>query len=719
MLSRQANLPGKQYQFISKATSEDTFWVVNFKGSEGISQLYEYEITLMSHDPEIDLKKVLKNPAVFIMFRDGEPRMVHGILAQFEQLHEVDDHIFYKALLVPRLWQADLYHENQLFIKKTVPDVIKEILAQTGLQSMDYEFIQTREYAKWEYICQFRETDFNFISRWMEREGLYYFFEQNDGFDKLIITDHLARHNPIPEKETYVYSPPSGLALPEGEIISNLACRYKNLPKQVILKDYNYRKSAIELKSQASVDPKGRGMIYLYGEHFKTRAEGKVLATIKAEELLCREQVFYGESTSPTFNPGFYMNIRSHYRQDYNQKYLITEVVHKGSQASFLLTGLSKGSFNEPEEFSDMVYSNHFTAIPAMNNGKNLQFRPEKIAKKTRFYGTMNAKVDASGDGQYAEIDEYGRYKVILPFDLSGKSGGKASRFVRMAQPYAGADYGMHFPLHKNVEVLLSFVDGDPDRPIISSAIPNVENASPVSTNNQAQSMIRSAGGNELHFDDTQKSENIYLHGTHDWTIDIAHDKNQTIGNNESIYVGVNKSINIGNDKDQTIGNNESLTVQHSRKKDIFVDETISIGNDKQQTIGNNEIFVVQNSRKKNIGKDEIIEVGNDKNQIIGNNESLTIHNNRQKLIKTNEMEQIGAVKQIKIGDKLEFQCGSAQLSVESSGKISIAGTEFSIDCGAGKLVINKSGVVSIVGTKFEVQSDGPAVIKGSTIHLN
>ena len=141
----------------------------------------------------------------------------------------------------------------------------------------------------------------------------------------------------------------------------------------------------------------------------------------------------------------------------------------------------------------------------------------------------MNAKVDASGSGQYAEIDEQGRYKLKLPFDRSESKGGKASRWVRMAQPYAGSDYGMHFPLHKDIEVLLTFIDGDPDRPIIAGSVPNPETGSPVTAQNLTKSMMRSCGANELHFDDQKGEENIFLHGTKDWTIDITNDKNQTI----------------------------------------------------------------------------------------------------------------------------------------------------------------------------------------------
>ena len=157
----------KRFTFVSRGLPEDAFAVVKFKGTQAISGLYEFDVTLASDDPDIDLKGVLQNTAVLTIKAGDQDRPIHGILAQFEQLHEVKGQYFYRALLVPRLWQADLYRENQLFLDKSVPDIIEEILRQTGLSKQDYELKLTKNYPRWEYICQYRETDFDFISRWM------------------------------------------------------------------------------------------------------------------------------------------------------------------------------------------------------------------------------------------------------------------------------------------------------------------------------------------------------------------------------------------------------------------------------------------------------------------------------------------------------------------------------------------------------------------------
>ena len=492
----------KKFLFVSKALPEDTFAVVRFEGNEGISKIYSFDITLVSDDPEIDLKEILQNPATLTILGDHQDLPVHGILAQFEQLHEVKHHYFYRAVLVPRLWLSNLYHENQLFLDRTVPDIIEDILKQAGLTTQDYELRLTKEYPQWEYICQYRETDYEFISRWMEREGIYFFFEQTEDYEKLVITDSFTAHQDIKGDAMIPYAPPSGL-VPEEELIQAFISRQKMLPNKVILKDYNYRKPSLELKAEAIVDQQGRGDVYLYGEHFKDPEQGSALAKIRAEEIACRANVFHGEGTATNLTSGYQFELVDHYREGFNRKYLILDIEHEGIQAASFLSGLGE-DLTEKEQ--TRTYTNRFTAIEA-----GVQFRPERTTPRPRIQGTMNALVDAAGDGKYAELDDQGRYKIILPFDLSGNNDGRASRWVRMAQPYAGAEYGMHFPLHKGTEVLLTFIDGDPDRPIIASAVPNPATASPVNTENQSESVIKTGGNNKIRIEDREDSERIIM----------------------------------------------------------------------------------------------------------------------------------------------------------------------------------------------------------------
>lgn len=494
----------KKFDFRSHALPEDTFGVVRFKGSEGLSLCYQFEIDLVSREAELDLTAVLKHPATFTILREDGDIPFHGILAQFEQLHEIDTFIFYRAVLVPKLWWLSLTHHNQVLLNKKVPQLIEEVLKDGGLTTLDFELKLEKDYPPWEYICQYRESHLNFVSRWMERDGFYYYFEQTENCEKVVITDTGLAHGEMPLGKTMYYSPPSGLDdAHREEVIKAFILKQKLLPRTMRLKDYNYRTPSLEISGSAEVSPDGRGDVYIYGEHFRTAAEGNDLAKIRAEELRCQEQRFHGESTIPYLRPGYLFDLEDHYRGSFNQSYLTIELEHEGSQSALLIAGIQKGL---AEVEKQPYYRNSFVAIPT-----NVQFRPERKTEKPKFYGAMNARVDAAGSGTYAELDEHGRYKVVLPLDVSGRKDGKASAYFRMAQPYAGSDHGMHFPLHKGTEVLLTFVDGDPDRPIIQGTVPNPDNPSIVNSGNPTGAGIRTASGNQISMQDNEGHQRVLI----------------------------------------------------------------------------------------------------------------------------------------------------------------------------------------------------------------
>jgi len=494
-----------RFYFQSRASSlvQDTFRVIRFHGEEEISQPFRFEIELVSDNADIDADEMLQWPALLTLERDGKRRMIHGVLAEFEQQHETSlDLHFYRAVLVPRLWLLSMSQQNQIYQDKSVPEIVEEELkgskdkgpaglAAANLTTKDFELRLTRKYQKREYVVQYRESDLNFISRLMEHEGIFYFFEHDDEKEKIIITDDNIHFSAIAGETTIPYHSPSGMVIAEEESIRALSCRHRRMPKKLILKDYNYRTPHVPLQGEADVDGKGHGLISEYGNHFKTPEEGVALAKIRAEEIRCRQAVFRGEGDCSIFLPGHRYTLEGHFRKDFNREYVITGVEHDGTQPVAGVSGLGNN------EGDHLTYRNTFTTIAS-----DVPFRPERKTPKPRMYGIMNAHVDAALLKDRAEIDNQGRYKVIMPFDLSGSGEGKASRFVRMAQPYGGGSHGMHFPLHKDVEVIWTCIDGDPDRPIIVGTVPNPLNPSVVTADNSTKNVIKTASGSFLEFND-------------------------------------------------------------------------------------------------------------------------------------------------------------------------------------------------------------------------
>jgi type VI secretion system secreted protein VgrG len=498
---------GKKFGFASKAGTlpADTFDVVSFTGAEGLSKLYHFDVTLVSDNDVIDLESVIQSRAALSILRDDGNIVFNGMLSAFEQMETAQGLTQYRAVLAPAFWRLTLTYHNQIFLDKTIPQIIEAALQDGGLTSLDYELRLTGQYQPHEYICQYNESHHNFISRLMEREGIYYYFEQGAESEKLIITDTALLHSVMAEGKKVYYTQTSGLdEASREEVVKSLVCSQKMLPAKVLLKDYNYRKPSLELSVEHVVSERGFGDVFIYGEHFSTPEEGAQLAKMRAEALTCRARLFQGESLIPYLRPGYLFQLVGHNRADFNDTYLTTDLTHSGDQTFLFTSGLGvTGSTRERSS----SYHNSFTAISSSS-----QFRPERITEKPRIPGTMNAHIDAAGSGQYAEVDNQGRYKVTLPFDLNSAMGGKASSWLRMAQPYAGENHGMHFPLHKGTEVLLTFIDGDPDRPIIAAAVPNPITPSPINSANATQSRITTAGGNKLHLEDQQGGERILLH---------------------------------------------------------------------------------------------------------------------------------------------------------------------------------------------------------------
>lgn len=501
------NETAKKFSFVSSAVPADTFAVTHFKGTEGLSQCYEFEINLVSENMKVDMDKVLAHPATFTIMRaEGDIRF-NGILLSFDQLHHYNQYAFYRAVLVPRLKWLKMIHHNQVFLNQKPHDILSTLLKDGGLTAHDFEMrLQwEEEYPVKEYACQYNESHFDFFDRWMRRMGFYYYFEQSAEREKLVITDTKIAHKEMTEGKTVYYSEPSGLASSrQGETVQHFRCSQHMLPQKLQIKAYDYLKPSFPITGEADISDQGRGTVYLYTEHKIRPEDMDHITKIRAEQYACQKRVFSGTSTVPFLRPGYLFELEDHYRDDFNRKYMTVELTHAGHQVGYLRSGIREALADlekEPE------YGNSFNAIPA-----DVQFRPDLKESYVRIYGTMHATVDAEGSGNYAELDEHGRYKILLPFDLAGRKGGKSSAWIRMLQPYAGEQHGMHFPLHKGTEVILVFTHGDPDLPVIAGAIPNPEHQSMVTGQNQTMSVIQTGGQSKIAMEDKEGSESILMH---------------------------------------------------------------------------------------------------------------------------------------------------------------------------------------------------------------
>jgi type VI secretion system secreted protein VgrG len=480
--------------------------VAGFEGVEEISRPYRFEIDLVSDDPEIDLDALLYASARLTLEKGDQTRHIHGLIFECRQLDELPDRRYrYQALLMPRIFMLSLSRQNQIYQQMSVPQIVAEEIkagtakeatrhAKVGLFGDDFEQRLTRAYAPREYTVQYKESDFDFVSRLMEHEGLFYFFEQGAERETMVISDDNVHFPSARPDRELPYRQASGLALPTDEAVQAFACRQRRVPRQVVLRDYNYRLAAASLslmEAQSEVDGDAKGVVCEYGDHFNSAEAGNRLARIRAQELYCARRIFTGDADSLRLQPGRRFRLSEHFRERFNAEYVVTALSHRGRQPLQGAAGLGSGDGGQA------FYGNQFTCLPA-----EVPYRPPRRTPRPVIPGLMTAHVDAAQLQDRAEIDDQGRYKLVMPFDLSGAEPGKASRFVRKAQPYGGKEMGMHFPLHKGTEVVCAFSNGDPDRPVIVGVVPNPETPSVVTAENHTRNVIRTPSGVTIEIND-------------------------------------------------------------------------------------------------------------------------------------------------------------------------------------------------------------------------
>lgn len=555
------NLPIQKLYLVVKGLPEDSFMVIDFTSEGALNRCYRIEATLASENPAIDMALMVRSK-VFVFSEESQDNFIgfKGFVYECEQLGAFEGKYVYRVVLGPKLSFLTQTFHNQIFLDRTSQELLEEILIDGGLLWDEFEFRLQGDLSKrWEYVCQYRESHFDFFSRWLEREGLYFFFEATDDEEKLIITDSVLAHPAADANRKLLYRPVSGLEYGSGiPILDSFTACQTRTPGTVTVKDYNYRNPSLDLTGTAVVDPESTGEVYLYGDHLQSPEESARIAKTRAEAITCRTHLFKGRSNAAFLRTGLIIEIEDHFRAEYNSKYLVTQITHEGHQQLYLFAGLQKDA---SEHEKKPLYRNSFTAIPA-----NMQYRPPLATQKPRFHGVINAHIDAEGSGKYPEIDEQGRYKVTLPFDLAGRKGGKASAWVRMAQPYAGEGHGMHFPLHKGTEVLLTFVDGDPDRPIIAAAVSNPLTPSVVNSDISTQNRITTAGGNKIHIEDQEGKKRILLHSP------------SKEASNSYIRLGVSNDPPSEYSYDDTVSTNDEEHDEREEALNEMIDEELESG---------------------------------------------------------------------------------------------------------------------------------------------
>lgn len=572
-----------RYAFTCPAVPQDALTVVSFKGREAVSECYEFEI-LAAGPKDVDLDAVVEKHALFTISSPEQDILRHGVVLDMDQIRDLEEATLYSIRLAPRFSMLQYSRGSQVFLDKTLPEILESVLKQSRLT--DYKLELQNEYPQMEYVCQYNETNFDFMSRWMESRGLYYFFQQSDSGEVLVITDtktSLVKCRP----PSVAYAQVSGLnEIQRRQSLTSWLRRRSAGAAKVRLKDYNYLKPSLDLTAQTDTDSSDLGENYTYGEGFSTLSEGRALAQVRTEELACLRDVFTGESLAVGLEAGCAVKVEGHPRSACNGWFHLLEVKHEGHQAGRLPNGLQRLEETSPR----FDYQAVIKAIPATT-----QYRPKRKTPKPGVQGVLHAVVETEGTGKYAMLDQFGRYKVRLPFDGSDKANTKASCWLRKVESYAGSGHGMHFPLLAGTEVLLGFFNGDIDRPFIAWAAPNAESVSQTTNANSTANIIRSAGNNQIVMNDKEGQEYISMWSPyHNSGIAIGsvlkggggsiHMKSQ--GDNDSLTLGDSNALVVGASNSATGGVKNIITLGLSNSVSASINSAMTVGIDLSGFVG-------------------------------------------------------------------------------------------------------------------------------------
>ena len=558
----------QENRFISLKTplGEDALLLASFTGHEGISRLFQFNLDLLSEKKDISFNDIVGQKVTIKMdLGDGSSfRYWSGYVSRFAQGGSDARFARYQMEVVPWLWFFTRSADCRIFQNESILDIFDDVVSDYGFSSSDYKKSLTGTYNPIEYCVQYRETDFNFVSRLFEHAGIYYYFEHSEDKHVLVLGDAPSAHQNCPVQSSVRYLPSSARHV--DEVVTSFQVEQELRAGRYTLRDYNFETPSANLQATDptiySVADNADYEIYDYPGIYGAVADGNALAKIRMQEEEAAHEVASGSSTCRTLAAGFNFDLEDFDRDDMNKSYLLTEVQHVASNAGTYYSGAGSPS----------SYSNHFSCLDA-----SFQYRAPRLTPKPFIQGLQTAVVTgASGEEIYT--DKYGRVKVQFFWDRFGMKDQNTSCWVRVSHVWAGQGWGGMFIPRIGQEVIVSFLEGDPDRPIITGRVYNADQNVPYALpDNGTVSAIRSrssksggaANANEIRFEDKKGSEQFFLNAEKDMDVFVENDSRENVGNNRSLTIKKDQMEDVGGDVhlnvigniNQKAGQNVSLQI--------------------------------------------------------------------------------------------------------------------------------------------------------------
>lgn len=676
-------------------------------GVERISRLFHFELDLLSHDHEIPFEKIVGQPVTITLQLasvDQPQRYIHGHVSHFSQLRGKHGYAYYRAQVVPWLWFLTRTTDCRIFQQQKVPEIIEVICADHGFH--DIKNSLEGDFETLEYCVQYRESDFAFISRLMEHHGISYYFEHQKDKHVMVLANSTGGYTACPGQKAARYKEDGRVTEPllGPGVVTDLRLRQEVRPTKVTYRDYNFERpqQSLEVEVPGTVKKDRDDPFEVYDYHpgrYLQRGGGESLAKLRMQELEATHWMANGQSCCRAFLPGYTFDLAGHHRTDANRKYLLVEVRHSATAGGYV---------DETPH-----YHNEFACIPA----KTL-LRPQKVTPRPIVEGPQTALVvGEDGEEIYTDKEGHGRVKIQFHWDREGEKDEESSCWVRVSQGWAGKGFGIFFLPRVGQEVIVDFLEGDPDQPILTGAVYNAHQTPPYPLPaERTKSTIRTnsykgSGFNELRFEDKGGSEEIFLHAQKDLNEVVGHNHSTTVKVNESSSAGANQSFSAGANQSLSAGANQSLSAGANQTVTVKKDQTMTVQDGKCTTTVATGSYSVGAKQAVSLSSTDATLSAVAKAQVSVQSQTAGV-DLKAKTLLAGEAESKATLKapDVWIGDK-KITVEGTEIEIKGSAKITL-------QVGGCAIKIEPSGI-TISGTKITSAASGTQEISGALVKIN
>ncbi|WP_104024180.1 type VI secretion system tip protein VgrG [Vibrio hyugaensis] len=675
------------------------FKVESFRITETVSSPFEMNLTVLSDDDAITFEALSRKMGVLSLFGQGvgTARQFNGSISELRYLGSGRRFSRYHITLVPNLWFLTQRQDCRIFQMQAVPDIIRQVFGDAGMS--DYRFELSAQYEAKEYVLQYRENDQHFVQRLMAEHGLWYYFEHSEAGHTMVIVDS---NDAIPElissptNASYlgpvIYHSQGG-GTPDREHIFDLEQTHRTRTGIVSYGDYNYLTPKIPQGKSADEGPNFDLQRYDYLGRYTSPDLGQQRVTEWMSEYTVDSHQIEAASDIMRLTSGYSFDISQHPRAGINRDYLMLTVMH---------TGFNPRVHEEESSDEPTTYHNQFICLP-----RDVTFRAPKMASPVVDGPQTAVVVGPAGEEIYT--DEYGRIKVQFYWDRYAQSDEHSSCWLRVSQSMAAPNWGAVYLPRIGHEVIVTFLEGDPDRPLVTGAVYNGLHTPPYSLpENKTRTVFRTQshkaeGYNEMYFEDENDQEEVHFRAQKDMKTKVLNNRYRDIGNDEELNVGNNQENNILGDRKEVIDGHKTSITKQTFMEQVEEDVHVTYNANESEKIANNRDLYIDENRQTLIGKDDSLDVGQDQNTVIMASRSI----------------DVGADDTHSIGNNLSVEV-NGNTSIRSDGETAVVSAdEIKVLVGASSLVLKSSGNIHLNGTSITIDGASSVTATGGKVDIN